>query len=94
MKTTAVLSTFLLAMVIHPDVCRAAQAEMDAVIGPDRFPTLEDRNLLPYLECVLKETYRCAPPIPSQQQISNWVTIERWNPAAPLGICCGSDKKT
>jgi hypothetical protein len=46
-------------MVIHPDICRAAQAEIDAVIGPDRLPTLADRDTLPYLECVLKETYRC-----------------------------------
>ena len=45
-------------MVLHPDVLKKAQEEVDRVVGTDRLPTLEDRPNLPYIECVLKETYR------------------------------------
>ncbi|KZT03202.1 cytochrome P450 [Laetiporus sulphureus 93-53] len=46
------------AMVLYPDVYRKAQIEMDAVVGRSRLPNLDDRLVLPYLECVLKEVYR------------------------------------
>lgn len=45
-------------MVLHPEVFKKAQAEMDDVVGMDRLPTFEDRSSLPYLECVLKEVCR------------------------------------
>lgn len=45
-------------MVLHPDVLIKVQKEMDRVVGSKRLPTIEDRGKLPYLECVLKETYR------------------------------------
>lgn len=45
-------------MVLHPEVYRKAQAEIDRVVGSERLPELEDRPSLPYLECVLKEVYR------------------------------------
>jgi cytochrome P450 len=54
-----VISTFLLAMVLHPEVHKKAQEEIDRVIGLDRLPDLDDKQALPYLECVLKEVYRC-----------------------------------
>lgn len=46
-------------MVLHPDVAAKAQREIDGIIGsnPDRLPTLEDRNNMPYLECLVKEMY-------------------------------------
>ncbi|KAJ3715687.1 cytochrome P450 [Lentinula raphanica] len=62
--TRCVLSTFILAMVLHPQVFERAQAEMDRVIDLDRLPNLEDRDSLPYLECVLKEACRWNVPIP------------------------------
>lgn len=46
-------------MVLNPDVYAKAQAEMDCVVGVKRLPTLEYRDRLPYLSCVLKETFRC-----------------------------------
>lgn len=39
--------TFTLAMVKNPRVWKSAQAEIDAVIGTDRLPELEDRLSLP-----------------------------------------------
>jgi cytochrome P450 len=62
--TTSTLMTFALAMVLHPDVQRRAQAEIDSVVGEDRLPTFEDRASLPYVESVLRETLRWHPILP------------------------------
>ncbi|PCH38765.1 cytochrome P450 [Wolfiporia cocos MD-104 SS10] len=63
-KTTSVLLTFLLAMVLHPEVYSKVQEEVDRVIGGSRLPNFDDRSSLPYLECVIQETYRWNPPFP------------------------------
>ncbi|KAG2148121.1 cytochrome P450 [Suillus clintonianus] len=47
-----------LPMTLFPDIQKKAQAEIDAVIGPDRLPTLADRASLPYTEAVAKEVLR------------------------------------
>ena len=52
------MTTFMLAMVRHPEVYRKLQEEIDRVVGKDRLPDLDDRDALPYTECVIKETYR------------------------------------
>ena len=45
--------------VMHPDVLEKAQAEMDRVVGSARLPDFDDRPSLPYLECVIREVFRC-----------------------------------
>ncbi|EPT00020.1 hypothetical protein FOMPIDRAFT_91063 [Fomitopsis schrenkii] len=62
--TKTVLMTFILAMVLHPEVFRNAQKEVHSIVGKSRLPTFEDRPSLPYIECILKETYRWNPPLP------------------------------
>ncbi|KZT69371.1 cytochrome P450 [Daedalea quercina L-15889] len=62
--TQTVIRVFVLAMVLYPDAFTKAQEELDRVIGCDRLPTVEDRHALPYLECVLKETFRFSCPGP------------------------------
>ncbi|TFY68441.1 hypothetical protein EVJ58_g1010 [Rhodofomes roseus] len=62
--TKSVLLTFLLAMVLYPEVFKKAQEELDRVVENNRLPTLEDRPNLPYIDCVVKETYRWNPAIP------------------------------
>ncbi|KIJ08454.1 hypothetical protein PAXINDRAFT_18409 [Paxillus involutus ATCC 200175] len=62
--TSAVLMVFTLAMVQNPHVWKRAQAEIDAVIGMDRLPELDDRSSLPYVEAVLRETMRWQPVAP------------------------------
>ena len=57
--------TFALAMVLYPEVQRRAQAEIDSVVGEDRLPTFEDRSSLPYVESVLRETFRWHPILPN-----------------------------
>ncbi|KAI0535326.1 cytochrome protein [Xylaria digitata] len=52
------LSSFFLAMSIFPDVQRKAREEIDRVIGAGRLPTFSDRDNLPYIEAVVKESWR------------------------------------
>lgn len=52
------MHTFALAMLLYPDVYRKAQEEMDRVVGPSKLPDLDDRENLPYLNAVIKETFR------------------------------------
>ncbi|KAF9237856.1 cytochrome P450 [Melanogaster broomeanus] len=49
-----VLTTFLLAMVLHPEVHDKAHPQINAVVGKDRLPTLDDRSspTLSTLSCV------------------------------------------
>ena len=51
-------------MTAYPEAQKKAQAELDAVIGPDRLPTFEDRDSLPYVNALLKETIRWHPVLP------------------------------
>jgi len=57
-QTVTVLETFFLAMTLHPYVFQKAQKEIDSVVGHDRLPTLSDMSSLPYMEAVMKETFR------------------------------------
>ncbi|KZS99495.1 cytochrome P450, partial [Laetiporus sulphureus 93-53] len=62
--TATLLTSFVLAMVLYPEVYRKAQTEMDAVVRQSRLPNPDDRPMLPYLECVLKEVLRWCCPAP------------------------------
>lgn len=62
--TASTLETFFLMMILHPEIQRKAQAEIEAVVGPDRLPDLDDRPLLPYIDCLIKEVYRYHPAAP------------------------------
>ncbi|KAI9451431.1 cytochrome P450 [Lactarius psammicola] len=56
--TISALSSFLLALLLYPDVQRRAQAEIDQVIGRSRLPAFSDRPNLPYVDAVCKELLR------------------------------------
>lgn len=49
---------FFLAMVMHPDVQRRAQAEIDSVVGKDRLPTIEDKEDSPFGYGIVAEINR------------------------------------
>ncbi|KIJ18479.1 hypothetical protein PAXINDRAFT_70725 [Paxillus involutus ATCC 200175] len=49
---------FFLAMTIYPEVQRKARAELDAVVGAGRLPSLDDRDSLPYVNAICKEVLR------------------------------------
>ncbi|KAG1876537.1 cytochrome P450 [Suillus subalutaceus] len=56
--TVSMIYSFFLAMTLFPDVQKKAQAEIDAVVGPDRLPSFADRDSLPYTEALVKEVFR------------------------------------
>jgi Cytochrome P450 len=52
------VQTLFLAMALYPEVQKKAQAEIDAVVGPNRLPDFHDRLSLPYINAVMKESAR------------------------------------
>lgn len=58
-QTWATLVTFFLMMTLNQDVQKKAQDAIDSIIGSDRLPTIDDRARLPYIDCILKEIFRC-----------------------------------
>ncbi|KAG6473101.1 cytochrome P450 78A5-like [Zingiber officinale] len=64
--TVAILLEWIMArMVLHPDIQRKAQSEIDGVVGSSRRPISDsDVPRLPYLQSIVKETLRLHPPGP------------------------------
>ncbi|KJZ70820.1 hypothetical protein HIM_09779 [Hirsutella minnesotensis 3608] len=62
--TVAVLSGFVLAMVMFPHVQHKAQEEIERVVGNDRLPGFADRPNLPYIEAIVQEACRWNPTAP------------------------------
>ena len=60
-QTSDLVTSFIAAMIMYPNVQRRAQAEIDKVVGRDRLPRISDRDNLPYLAAVQKETLRWNP---------------------------------
>ncbi|KAB5588348.1 O-methylsterigmatocystin oxidoreductase [Ceratobasidium theobromae] len=56
--SVAVLMVFVLAMTMHPEVQAKAQREIDAVLGGNRLPGMEDKISLPFTQCLIKEVLR------------------------------------
>ena len=48
-------------MSLYPEVQKKAQAQLDAVVGPDRLPEFADRARLPYIDAIVKEILRWHP---------------------------------
>ena len=63
-STAAGLSFFILAMTAYPEVQVKAREEIDRVVGAGRLPGFQDRDKLPYVEAVVKETLRWKPLAP------------------------------
>ena len=63
-QVISTLTTFFLAMTLYPEAQRKAQQEIDAVVGANRLPTIDDRDKLPYVNCLLKEVLRWGPAAP------------------------------
>ncbi len=61
--SVSTLTTFILAMTLHPEAQKRAQTELDAVVG-DRLPTFADKDDLPYVTAVMKEVFRWIPVLP------------------------------
>jgi cytochrome P450 len=55
-STAAALSFFFLAMTTFPEVQKRACEEIDLVVGHKRLPDFLDRERVPYIEAIIKET--------------------------------------
>ena len=53
-----------MAMACYPEVQKKARAELDAVVGPNRLPSWEDRDSLPYITAIAKESIRWQSVVP------------------------------
>lgn len=62
--TASSLYSFVLAMTLFPDVQRKAKEEIESIVGTDRLPQFADRDKLPYVNAVVKETLRWFPVLP------------------------------
>lgn len=70
LQTVSAIYAFFLAMTLHPEVAKKAQAEIDAVVGGDRLPTYADRMYLPYLDALTKEVFRWNSVVPTGEPFS------------------------
>jgi len=58
------MAFWVLAMLAYPETQARAQAELDAVVGRARLPTLADYPHLPYIRAMVKELLRWRPIVP------------------------------
>uniref|UniRef100_A0A8C6TKT1 Cytochrome P450 n=2 Tax=Neogobius melanostomus TaxID=47308 RepID=A0A8C6TKT1_9GOBI len=62
--TTTTLNWALLYMINHPDIQAKVQAEIDAVVGSSRMPSMQDRDELHFTNAVIHEVQRMGNIIP------------------------------
>lgn len=63
--TFSTLETFVLAMVLYPQVQAKAQKEIDMKTGGVRNPDFGDWESIPIIERIVSETLRFHPPLPN-----------------------------
>ncbi|EFX05422.1 cytochrome p450 monooxygenase [Grosmannia clavigera kw1407] len=61
--TASTLYGFILALLVWPEVQAKLHEEIDRVVGPDRMPTIDDCESLPYVRCCIKESLRWMPTV-------------------------------
>lgn len=49
---------------MQPEIQKRAREELDIVVGPDRLPTFEDYDALPYIQAIMMECSRWLPVTP------------------------------
>ena len=59
--TTMALEIFVMAAVLHPDIVKRGQEELDRVVGSHRMPNFDDQPSLPYIGAIVKEVLRWRP---------------------------------
>ena len=52
------MKALMLALLLHPEVFAKAQEEIDKLTKRERLVDFDDRDSLPYFECVMKEAVR------------------------------------
>ena len=52
------MKALMLALLLHPEVFAKAQEEIDKLTKRERLVDFDDRDSLPYFECIMKEAVR------------------------------------
>ena len=63
-QTALTLLSFFVAVILHPEIQKMAQEELDTVTRRERLPMFEDRPKLPFVDAVCKEVLRWRPIAP------------------------------
>ena len=87
------MHSLFLVLVLFPQVQKRAQAELDAVIGRDRLPTLDDKPRLPYIEALCKELIRWNMVAPTGTSFSRVARMKNLN-NTPLAFRSSSHVKS
>ncbi|KAG6908819.1 hypothetical protein DXG01_003172 [Tephrocybe rancida] len=56
--TVSAIASCVLGLLTNPMALKKAQEEMDRAVGPDRLPTFDDEDSLPYITAITKEALR------------------------------------
>ncbi|KAF8576043.1 cytochrome P450 [Ramaria rubella] len=62
--TLHTVSMFIFAMALFPEKQKKAQDEIDQIVGSERFPNIDDRSSLPYVDALINEVLRWHPIAP------------------------------
>ncbi|CAH1794024.1 unnamed protein product, partial [Owenia fusiformis] len=62
--TESIIETGILILMNYPDIQKKIQMSIDAKLGRERFPTLDDRHNLPYVDAFILETLRYTSNVP------------------------------
>ena len=75
-------------MIAHPEIQKRAQDELDAVVGRSRTPTFGDAPNLPYIQALVKESFRWRPALPLG--LPHTTTEDDWHEGMfiPKGTIC------
>jgi cytochrome P450 len=63
-QTAHTLLSFVVAVLLRPEIQKMAQEELDRVTRRERLPTFEDRPKLPFVDAVCMEVIRWRPATP------------------------------
>ena len=63
-QTYSTIQTFFCNLATNPDIQKKAQVELDLVVGPDRLPTFDDYDSLPFIQAIFLECLRWLPVVP------------------------------
>ncbi len=87
LQVLSAVLTFTLAMLLHPEVQRKAQRELDDIVGPLRFPEFSYQSSMPYLAAICKEVSVIDMRLSMlRTHIKSILQVLRWRPVLPLGL--------
>ncbi|KAI0037198.1 cytochrome P450 [Vararia minispora EC-137] len=62
--TFSAIKTMIMAFALNPEAQRRARVEIDTVTARERLPTLDDQDVLPYVQAIVREALRWIPILP------------------------------